>query len=144
MATPTIINRFGKITGWNQLTFNILGRDLEAIMELEYEDEVDMENEYGAGGYPIGQSEGNYKAKGSITLYSEEIVSLQASLPPGSRIQNIPPFSGTAVYELNGPIIRDVLNNCKIKNVGKAVKQGDGKITHKLDLLISHIDWNAA
>jgi len=138
----TIINSFGKLTGWNSLTFNILGRDVEGIAELEYTDEVKKDNEYGAGGFPLGQSQGNYSAKGSVTLYSEEIVALQGALPPGARMQDIPPFPGNSVYELNNVIVRDVLNNCSFMNIGKAVKQGDGKITHKCDLLISHIDWN--
>ncbi|MCE9540628.1 MAG: hypothetical protein K8R85_15625 [Bacteroidetes bacterium] len=138
----TIINSFGKIIGWNNVTYNAYNRDIEGIAEIEYSDEVKSENEYGAGGFPMGQSSGNYEAKGSVTLYSEEIVGLQSSLPPGVRIQDIPPAPINVVYELNGSVVRDVLNNCRIKNVGKAVKQGDGKITHKCDLLISHIDWN--
>lgn len=142
--TTTIINKFGRIIGWNNLTFNFFGRDVEAFVELEYDDEQEMDNEYGAGKYPIGQNEGNYKAKGSITLYSEEIVAIQSSLPVGLRIQDVPPSPMTAAYERNGVITKDVLQNVRIKTVGKAVKQGDGKITHKCELLISHIDWNVA
>lgn len=141
---PTIINKFGKIIGWNNLTIQMLGRDIEGVTEIEYDDEREMENEYGAGGYPVGQSEANYKAKASITLYSEEIVSLQASLPPTTRIQDIPAFSITCVYELNAIRVRDIVQNCRIRTVGKAVKNGEGKIVHKCELLTSHIDWKVA
>ena len=138
----TIINKFGRIIGWNNLTFNFYGRDIEGITELEYDDEQEKDNEYGAGKYPQGQSEGNYKPKASVTLYSEEIVAIQSSLPPGLRIQDVPPVPMTAAYERNGVITKDILQNVSFKNIGKAVKQGDGKITHKCDLLLSHIDWN--
>jgi hypothetical protein len=141
--TATIINKFGKIMGWNNITLNLLMRDIEGITEIEYDDSVKKDNEYGAGGYPLGQSQGNYEAKASITLLSEEIVSLQSSLPPGTRIQDIPPFSVTVAYELNGFTMRDILQNASFVNVGKAIKNGDGKIVHKCDLLISHIDWKA-
>lgn len=138
----TIINKFGSITGWNHLTVRVLNRDLEAITELSYDDEQKMDNEYGAGKYPVGQSEGNYEAKASITLYSEEIVALQSSLPPGKRIQDIPAFPIVVQYERNGIITKDIIQNCRFKNNGKDLKQGDGKIVKQIDLLCSHIDWN--
>lgn len=137
----TIINSFGKITGWNNITLNLLGRDIEGVTEIEYDDTVKKGNEYGSGRYPMGQSQGNYEPKGSITLFSEEMVALQSSLPPGIRIQDIPPFEINLVYDLNGVIVRDVLRNASFMNAGKSAKQGDGKIVHKLELLISHIDW---
>lgn len=142
VVNPTIINKFGRITGWNKITLTIFGRDVEAITELSYTDEQEKENEYGAGKFPIGQSEGNYKATGSITLYSEEIVAMQRSIPKGMRIQDIPPFDVPVEYEYNGTLIKDVLRNVSFKNNGREPKQGDGKITHKMDLLVSHIDWN--
>lgn len=138
----TIINKFGKLTGWNSLTINFLGRDIEGVTEFEYSDEVQMDSEYGQGGYPIGYSKGNYKAKGSITLYSEEIVGMQASLAPGMRIQDVPPFPINLQYELVSKPIRDICQNVIIMNIGKAVKNGEGKMVHKCDLLMSHIDWN--
>lgn len=142
MSQVTLINRFGKITGWNNLTINFLGRDLEGVTEFEYEDETKMENEYGAGGYVLGQSEGNHSAKASLTVYSEELVAMQKSLPKGTRLQDVPNFPAVSIFEINGQIIKDVVQNCRIMNVGKAMKQGDGKILHKINLLTSHVDWN--
>ena len=141
--TTTIINRFGKIIGWNNITLRVLGRDVEAITEIAYDDDVKKSNELGAGKYPIGQSEGNYEAKASITLYKEEIFAIQRALPPGTRIQDIPPFSINVMYDYNGTIMKDVLNNVQFMNNGVDAKQGDQKLTTKMDLLISHIDWNA-
>ena len=117
-TTPTIINKFGTLTGWNNITLNLLFRDLEGITELSYTDEVEKNNEYGAGGYPQGQSRGNYKAESYVNLFSEEIVALQASIPPGTRIQDIPPFPIIVQYEVNGLLFKDVLNNCSFKNNG--------------------------
>jgi hypothetical protein len=143
VAQATIINKFGSILGWNSITVNVLNRDLEGITDISYDDEQKMENEYGAGKYPIGQSEGNYEPKASMSLYSEELNALQSSLPAGKRIQDIPPFPIVVQYERNGVIIKDVLQNCRFKNNGREVKQADGKIVTKIDLLLSHIDWNS-
>lgn len=140
--TPTIINKFGRIVGWSDITLIIFGRPMEAITEISYTDEVKKENEYGAGGYPMGQSRGNYEAKASISIYSEELLAIQNSIPAGMRIQDIAPFPIVVMYDLNGVIRKDIINNASFMNNGKEVKQGDGKIVTKLDLLISHVDWN--
>jgi hypothetical protein len=138
----TIINKFGRLTGWNNLTFRFLNRNLEGIVELEYNDNLEMDYEPGAGRMPVGYTEGNYKATASVTLFSEEMVALQASIPKGMRIQDIPPFPGISQYDRNGYIQTDVLQNCKFKDNGRIIKQGDGKIVHKCTLILSHIDWN--
>lgn len=142
-VTPTIINKFGKIIGWSKIILTLYGRDVEAIAEISYDDEQDKDNEYGGGKYPIGQSEGNYKAKASINLYSEEVVAIQKVLPPGIRIQDIPPTDISIEYDYTGMLVKDILRNASFKNNGREIKQGDGKIVTKFDLLISHIDWNS-
>ena len=143
MASATIINKFGRIVGWNNITMTLYGRDVEAITEVSYNDEQDMENEYGQGKYPMGQGEMNYKANFSFSLYHEELLAIQRSLPPGIRIQDIPPTDVIINYEHNGTTYKDVVRNVRLKNNGREVKQGDGKIVFKVDCLTSHIDWNA-
>lgn len=138
----TIINKFGRLVGWNNITMRFLDRNLEGITEAEYDDNVEMDNEGGAGKYPVGYTEGNYRAKFSVTLFSEEQQRLLDSIPPGMRIQDIPPFPSIMEYDRNGRIVKDVVQNCKFKNMGRAIKQGDGKIVYKHEILCSHIDWH--
>lgn len=142
MAQTTIINKFGRIAGWNSKTCRVLGRDMEGITKLEYDDTLSKEAAYGAGKYPIGTEEGNYSARCSMSVYSEEIVGLQDSLTPGTRIQEIPPFDIVVSYVYGGRIVKDVIKNCEIRTVGKPVNQGDGKIIHDMEIHCSHIDWN--
>lgn len=137
----TLVNKFGKMAGWNSVTVNVLGRDLEGVTEVEYDDEQEIESVYGAGAMPIGQGEGNYSAKGALMLYAEERINLLDSLPAGSRIQDLV-FPVVVEYEYNGRIYTDKLNNCRFKNQGVAVKQNDKNIVFKHDLVVSHIDWN--
>lgn len=138
----TIINRFGKVAGWNSITVNVLGRDVEGITELEYNDSLEKENIRGAGAFPVGRGEGNYEAKASITLQHEEAVALRASLGVGGRLTDLPPFDINVRYEYQGFVYKDVIRNCEFTSDGIAPKQGDKSLHNKYDLVVSHIDWN--
>lgn len=143
MAQATIINKFGKLAGWNSLTFRIFNRNVEAFKELSYNDKQGWTNEYGGGKFPIGEGEQNYETENCyIDLYQEEIIALQASLPKGSRIMDAPATEGIAAYEYQGKIYKDRLNNIRIMNNGRNIKQGDGTIVTRINLKVSHIDWN--
>lgn len=145
MALETLlINKFGKVAGWNSITTTMLGRDLEGITELSYNDDVDKENIRGAGKYAIGRGEGNYSAECSITLLKEEVDALQISLGPGKRLSDIAPFDIAVSYEYLGVVYKDRIRNCEFRGRGVDVKQGDKSIVTKFDLIISHIDWNVA
>lgn len=143
MAAERIINKFGTMTGWNSITVNVLGRDVEGISELKYNDAMEKENVYGAGAYPIGHSRGNYEAEASITLYKEEIDAVKNALPPGRRLADLAPFDIVVEYEaLDGNIQKDVIRNCEFTNDSVEVAQNDGTITTELELITSHIEWN--
>lgn len=129
--------------GWNSVTVNLLGRDLEGITELAYDDKVKKENVYGAGGYPIGRGRGNYEGKCSVILLKEEVDALKTSLPAGKSIKDIAPFDIVSEYETeDGAILKDRIRNAEFTNDGVEVKQNDLMIGTKYELLISHIDWN--
>lgn len=144
MAKVRLVNKYGTLTGWNNITVNVLGRDLEGIVGLEYGDSQDMANEYGAGDMPIGQSVSNYKPDTvKLELYDEEVTALQQQLPKGITLFKIPAFPIIAAYDYQGSLYRDVMNNCRIMKVSKPAKQGDGKLIRTLELLCSHITPNA-
>lgn len=145
MDNTKIINKFGVMQGWNSITVNLLGRDIEGISELSYTDTETKENVYGAGKYPIGRSRGNYEAEASITLYKEEADALRQSLTAGKRVQDIAPFDVVIEYvNQDGVIIRDRIRNCEFTNDGVEVSQSDGTIAMEYTLVISHIEYNVA
>jgi len=143
MANTTIINKFGEMKGWNSVTVNLLGRDLEGITQLAYSDSETKENVYGAGKFPIGRSRGNYEAEASITIYKEEADGLRIALGPGRRVLDIAPFDIVVEYETKlGQIFKDIIRNCEFTNDGVEVAQSDGTIATQYTLVVSHIDWN--
>lgn len=139
-----IINKFGNMQGWNQVTCQMLGRDVEGISAIKYDDSVKKENVYGAGQYPIGRSSGNYEAKCSLTLFKEETDAIQKALPAGRRMQDIAPFDVIVEYQRpNGSIMKDVIRNCEFTNRAVDVKQNDGTTATEYTLIVSHIEWNS-
>lgn len=138
-----IINKFGQMIGWNEVAFPLLGRVVEGITEIEYEDDIPKEAEYGGGGFPIGTKRSNYSASGSVTLHLEEKIAIQKSIGQGNRIQDIAPFDIPVTYEYNGEVYTDILRQCEFTNNGVSIKQGDGSTTFKYKLHIPYIDWNA-
>ena len=119
MADTTIINKFGTLQGWNRITVNIMGRDVEGITKVAYNDTLEIENVYGAGAYPIGEGEGNYAATASVTLLKEEYDAIQAAIPRGRSISSIPAFDIVVEYALpDGRILKDRLKNCRFTGRG--------------------------
>lgn len=138
----TIINKFGTLQGWNNITVNMLGRDLAGITSISYSDSVTKENAYGAGKYPVGRTEGNYETEASITLLKEEVDALQQSLAPGMRLSDIPAFDVEVVYETKtGVVLKDRIKNAEFTGNAIDVSQSDGSIAKELTLICSHIEW---
>ena len=137
-----IVNRFGRMAGWESISVNILGRDLDGIIAIEYSDELETELIYGAGKMPVGKGTGNYSAKGSITLLQEERLALIESLPRGSRLQDIDDFDVIISYEYGNKVFTDAIRNCSFMNNGVEVAQGDKSVSYKFDLICTHIDYN--
>lgn len=137
----TLINKFGKMAGWNSVSTTMLGRTIEGITALSYNDSQEVENAYGRGNKPVGRAVGNYTSQASITLYKEEAIALQLAVGPGNNIMDIEPFDISVLYEYNRMIYKDVIRNCQFSNNGVEVKQNDKTIAYQYTLIPSHIDW---
>ena len=143
MAQQTaVINSLGTMVGWNRITLRLFGRDVVGIRKVMYKDETEIENEYGVGQYPVGESEGNYKAEAEIELTLEEVIALQDAIPRGERLQDIAAFPITVAYEYQNRVRTDVLQNCRFTGRSIDVKQGDKTIATGYKLKVSHINWN--
>lgn len=143
MATGiSIINKFGKMAGWNSTTLNMLGRDVEGIKAIKYDDEWEDEGIKGAGGEDIGYGEGNYKANAEITLVLEEINAIQSMLAPGAHLNKVAPFDILVVYVYGGKKVKDRIRNCRFVGRGIDVKQGDKVVGATFKLKAARIDWN--
>lgn len=140
----TITNRFGKVTGWNNVSMNVGGRDIEGMEDISYDDNVEIETIGGAGQMPIGVGVGEYKAKAKIKLLWEEVQAMQSSLPKGTRLAGL--FVGDIVVQYNqaDAPVTDIIHNCYLKNNGRTIKRGDKSIWVEFDIITTHITYNTA
>ncbi len=139
MDRPALVN--GIAYAWVDINVNILGVSVSGISAIKYDDEQEMEDNYGAGRFPTTRGYGEIKTTASITLHAEEVVALQRIAPFG-RLQDIPPFDIPVSYlPENGNVTTDVLKNVQFKKNGRDTKKGDKMIDVEIPLQVSHIKW---
>lgn len=128
---------------WADVTVNIGRVPVVGINAINYSEEQEIEDQYGAGNYPVSRGYGRISTTGDITLHSNEVEALQAAAP-GGRLQAIAPFDINIVF-LNaaGAIVTHRLHNCQFKNNARSMNENDKRFDVKLDLIISHITWGA-
>lgn len=87
----------GEEYSWGHIKTCINGVPVTGIVAISYGDKQDIQNNYGAGRYPVSQSKGRITPSAKITLYMSEVVSLVANAP-NHRLQDIAPFNIEVAY----------------------------------------------
>lgn len=133
----------GESYSWGSISCNILRNPVAGITAIDYSEDQEIEDFYGAGNYPVSRGYGKIKSTGAVTLLMEEVEALQKAAP-GGRLQAIPAFDVIVSFlQVNGTVVTHKLRNCQFKKNERTMKSGDMSFEVKLDLVISHIDWTA-
>jgi hypothetical protein len=131
----------GTAYAWSQIELRLFNVPVAGITDIKYDDSQDMEDNMGAGEYPVSRGYGQIKAKASITLEMAEVEALQNAAPEG-RINKIPEFDIIISYLPEGGLLRThTLKNCRFKGNKREIKSGDMAINVELELITSHILW---
>jgi hypothetical protein len=137
---PALIN--GKSYEWSDITLNIMGVPIVGITSIEYGEDQDMMNNYGAGNLPVSRGYGRITPTAKITLYMEEVENIITIAPLG-RLQNIPEFDIIVSYvDLSLTPRVHKLRNVRFKNNMRTTKEGDQSISVDMELVISNIEWS--
>ena len=139
MALPTLVN--GKAYDYTQIIMTILGVPVAGITSINYTEEQEKTNNFGAGTRPVSRGHGAIEASGSIELSMNEVESLRQAAPDGSLLK-IPPFQITVTYLNAQNVVTHKLKNCEFTNDGVETSQGDTDIKRTFDLVISDIKYN--
>lgn len=132
----------GMLYSWADIVAAISGVPVTGITGIEYGDNQDVVNKYGAGRHPVGRAKGRITPSAKITLYQEEVEALQRQAPNG-RLQDIAPFDITVTYIPDSGIVTvDKIRNCQFKANSRKWKEGDTGQEVELELVTSHIEWN--
>lgn len=132
----------GMLYSWADIVTSISGVPVTGIVGVEYGDDQEVVNKYGAGRHPVGRAKGRITPSAKITLYQEEVEAIQRQAPNG-RIQDIAPFDITVTYlPDSGIVTTDKIRNCQFKGNSRKWKEGDTGQEVELELVPSHIEWN--
>lgn len=132
----------GMLYSWADIVATIGGVPVTGITGIEYGDEQEVVNKYGAGRHPVGRAKGRITPSAKITLYQEEVEALQRQTPNG-RLQDIAPFDVMVTYIPDSGIVTvDKIRNCQFKANSRKWKEGDTGQEVELELIPSHIEWN--
>ncbi|WP_051881895.1 hypothetical protein [Chryseobacterium soli] len=144
MTTQTRIN--GKYRNYGNVRITAFGATFSGVGKIEYKrtDAIEPVKVVGTT-KPIGYTQGDETYEGSISLISETVDALQAKLPKGKTLQDIPPFPITVSYvDDAGLQVCHVLYGCKFKENGRSAEAGNnGAIFVESPLYIHDIDFAA-
>lgn len=139
-----IIN--GKVRNYASVRVNLFGQTLQTLKAISYKraDAIDPVKVVGTA-KPIGFTQGDEQYEASMTLLSEEVDTIQASLPPGTTIQDIPAFPISISYlGDNGQMVSHTLIGVKMKENGRTVEAGSNDaLSVEIPLYIGDINWSA-
>ncbi|MDD4394701.1 MAG: hypothetical protein PHQ33_02295 [Bacteroidales bacterium] len=127
---------------WGDIVCMIGNMPITGITGIEYSDDQEVTDNYGAGRYPVSRSKGRITCAGKITLYASEVNALVKKTVNG-RIQDLAAFDIIVSYipDSGGVVVIDKLRNCQFKKNERSWSEGDTSKTVDLDLAISHIQW---
>ena len=131
----------GMLVGWADIVVLVGGVPITGITGVEYTDEQEIVNKYGAGRYPVGRAKGRITPSAKMTLYQEEVVALQSQSVNG-RLQDLPVIEVQVSYlPESGIVVTDKIRNCHIATNARKWKEGDTGQEVELPLVPSHIEW---
>lgn len=127
----------GKAYGWGDVDVKLPGLVL-TVQEISYDDEQEMEEQYGKGNKPRGYGVGNYKASGKMSLlrddYDDMLAYCKAKKTPFYNLE-IPSIVVSYANEGDRTRIDELKRVKMIKRSNKAA-QGDKSLTVDIDLMI--------
>lgn len=128
----------GVAYSWSTVTLSIAGVIIKGITDITYEKSQDKEDTYGAGQYQVNRGYGNIKCTGSITIYADELRTLEAAA--GGSIMDLPSFDILIQYSASPTkVANDLLVSCEFLNEAYTIKQNDMNQEIKIDLIIADI-----
>lgn len=127
---------------WADIVVNIYGTPITGITGIDYLDDQEVVDVYGAGRYPVSRSKGRITCTGKLSLLASEVNAITKKTPNG-RLQDLPPFDIIVSYipDDGGVVVTDKIRNCQFKKNERSWSEGDTSKSVDLDLAVSHIEW---
>ena len=135
MATP-LIN--GQAYDYTQIAVTILGVPVASVTAVNYTQEQEKVNNFGAGSNPVSRGHGTINTSASFTIGMNDIEAIRDAAVNGSLL-GIPSFDITVTYLNAQKVVTHVVKNCEFLTDGVEAAQGDTNIERAFDLVASHV-----
>ena len=129
---------------WKDLTITAMNMTFEAVLEVEYDVEVEKKQVYGRGNKVRGIQTGNEKPMGNVTVKQsllEAMIQTAQKLNPNAKLTDIS-FDMQVHYLKGTDLVKDRIVGAEFSKQPKGLKQGDGEMTVKLPFLAMDILYN--
>lgn len=132
----------GRAYDFAQIRVTMFGNIVPSISAVEYMEEQEKENNFGAGDRPVSRGAGAINSSGKLTISMNDVEAIRAATVDGSLL-NIPAFDVTVTYlhPTASKVVSHILKNCEFINDGVTTAQGDKDVKRDFDIVISHIIW---
>lgn len=135
----TLVN--GQAYDYTKIRINLLSQPLYGVSSINYTEEQEKVNNFGAGNRPVSQGEGPINASGSIELHMNDVELIRNAAPERSLLK-LPKFDLTVAFVVAGKTKVHVLKNCGFTTDGVEASEGDTAIKRSFDLILSHVQYS--
>lgn len=128
---------------WEDINIVMFNKLITSFESIEYTSTKAHNNIYGRGADPIAMGRGKKDYTGMLELLQSEVEAIQAQLPAGKDLTDVAPFTITISYAPEGgAVTTDQLTFCRIGEIKKGMKNGDGNMVCQLPLVVGKINYN--
>jgi hypothetical protein len=130
----------GRAYDFAQVVVNILGVPIMGIQAIEYKEEQEKKNNFGAGKWAVSRGHGTVNADASFEISMNDIENLRDAIPSG-RLLDIPAFPITVTFLNDQKVVTHVLHNCEFIDDGVGGGVDDTDLVRSYGLVVSHITY---
>lgn len=130
----------GQAYDFAQIIVNVMGVPIPSVTSIDYQEEQEKVDNYGAGNRPVSRGRGTIKATASIEMSMNDVEAIRDVAPDGSLVA-IPAFDIVVVFGNPQNPVKHTIKNCEFKTDGVSGSVDDTDMTKSFDLITSHILW---
>lgn len=122
---------------YEDVEISLLSRSLQGAVSISYGVNRAYTNIRARGNRPIKRGRGAKDAEPvNLVILQSELEAMQASMPPGTDLTDLAPFTITVKYgPVLGNVVRDILPYCQISRVVKATGRDDDHMEASLEII---------
>jgi hypothetical protein len=131
----------GQAYDFTQIQVTILGVPVASVSAVNYTEEQEKVNNYGAGNRPVSRGQGPIECTASFEISMNDVEAIRAVAPNKSLLQ-IPAFDIIVFFGNPQNPTTHIVKNCEFTSDGNEASQGDTDIKRTFDLTPSHVNYD--